>query len=511
MKRTTAAYLTAAAMALGLAAMNPSPAACQTMVNDELMKVRTHGYPVEIEIWVDKGEDATYREGEEVRVRFRTDSDCYVVIYDIDTEGFLNLLYPDYPGDDGFVEGGVIHRLPHPGARYELLAEGPPGVEYIAAVASEFPLAPGLPWYLAESYETAGYRGYDDIESSISDVGAVRGDPYVAMQDIAYDILPEDVTEREYDTAYTFFNVGREYRHPRYLCYDCHGHVSWFDPYYDSCSVFEIRVDLDWRFISHPTCYYVAPRFWYWNVYDGHHLYVGFPDYWCSLYPRHLYRQHYWDYLHKAGPRNEGPGNVYLPPRYRGKPGHWENDRRDTPPPGYYTKGPEGGGKDVDRRGLGEADRKYGRRGKPDSSGDVKQPERLVKLDGVRLGSDGDGKSRAGALRKVERRGETAPGNVREATREPKARVEGTRTESRSKPKLKIVKKSGDRDKSKADAQKGDTSRSGSETKASKAGDSGGRSDAGAKSSTRSDKSSGKRTDEDRSSRTTAKRTARSR
>jgi hypothetical protein len=378
MKRTTAAIATVAALALGLAALTPSPAACQTMVRDDLVKVRAYGPPVEIEVWVDKGEDAVYRERESVGIRFRASRDCYAVIYDIDTEGFLTLLYPDYPGHDGFVEGGRIYRLPHAGARYELLASGPAGVEYIAAIACSEPLAYRLPWYLDESYETSGYRGYDDIEATLDDVGAVRGDPYVAMQDIAYDVLPEDVAEREYDTAYTFFNVGREYRHPRYLCYDCHGHAGWLDPYRDSCSFIEIRIDLDWHFVTHPTFYRVGPRFWYWNRFHGRGPYAGFPEFWCSAYSRHLFWDHYWDRLRVVGMRHAGGGHAYIPPRYRGKPAHWGGDRDYKPPARDRRSGSGAGGPRPDGRSPGDDGREYGQRGRPISPVEIQRPERLV-------------------------------------------------------------------------------------------------------------------------------------
>ncbi len=436
MKRRIASYLAIATFALGLAALSQSPAAGQVMVRDELVKVRTQGLPVKLEVWVNKGEDATYRAGEEVKIRFRANRDCYVVLYDIDTEGFLTLLYPEYPGHDGFVEGGRIYRLPRRGARYELVAEGPPGVEYIAAVAALTPLAYRLPWYLEESYEAVGYRGYDDLEASISEVGVVRGDPYVAMSDIAYDILPGDIMEWEYDTSYTFFSVGGAHRHPRYLCYDCHGHVTWLDPYHDSCSVFEIRVDVDWRFVSHPTYYRVIPRYWYWRRYDGVGIYVGFPEFWCSLYPRHLYLSRYYVPLRRVGLRYATKGYGYLPPRYRGKPWYWGGGKgyKSPPEPPYGKSGTSGGGKNVHMRGAGAGESDDRRSKKPERTTEVRRPERLAKLDGVKLSSGG--KAERGGRDRPESRLSSPGAGERNGSPE----LKRDRPDGGSKPGLRVVR-----------------------------------------------------------------------
>jgi hypothetical protein len=331
------------ALTIGLAAGLPASAGGQDFEADELVRVPSYAYGLDLEIWVDKGEAATYAEGREVKVRFRTDNDCYVVIYDIDTEGFLHLLYPDDPYDDGFVEGGRIYRLPGMGARYSLVAEGPPGIEYVAGVASYYPITRRLPWYLDDVYESAGYRGYHDIQATVDEVGAVRGDPFVAMRDIAYDILPERCTEEEYDTDYTYFHVSRIHSHPRYACYDCHGRASWFDPYDDVCAVVDIRVDLDWCFVRHPTIRYVGPRYWYWRRHDCPSFYISVPQFWCSLYPRNWFHHHFYFGLHRVGVWYERHGFWDPPLRYHGRPGVWGR--------GGYT------GRYPDRPGYGKPPR----------------------------------------------------------------------------------------------------------------------------------------------------------
>jgi hypothetical protein len=44
---------------------------------------------VRIELWTDRGENATYCSGESVRLQFRADEDSYVTVYNLDTDGPL--------------------------------------------------------------------------------------------------------------------------------------------------------------------------------------------------------------------------------------------------------------------------------------------------------------------------------------------------------------------------------------------------------------------------------------
>ena len=95
---------------------------------------------LDVEVWVDKGEGAAYNPGENIKVYFQTSRDCYVVIYNIDTRGYVDLLYPVDDDDDPYVEGGRVYRIPDRFDDYELTVDGPDGVEYIQAVASPAPL-----------------------------------------------------------------------------------------------------------------------------------------------------------------------------------------------------------------------------------------------------------------------------------------------------------------------------------------------------------------------------------
>jgi len=92
---------------------------------------------IDVEVWTDVDE---YYEGDNVTIYFRANKDCYVVLYNIDSRGNVNILYPVDRWDDSQVERDRTYRIPDSYDDYELTVKGPEGVEYIQAVASMMPL-----------------------------------------------------------------------------------------------------------------------------------------------------------------------------------------------------------------------------------------------------------------------------------------------------------------------------------------------------------------------------------
>ncbi len=89
------------------------------------------------EIWTSNDD---YYEGDNITISFRTNRDAYVAIYNIDTRGNVNLLYPTSPNDDGHIQGDRVYQIPGSGDQYELNVQGPVGTEYLHIVASREPL-----------------------------------------------------------------------------------------------------------------------------------------------------------------------------------------------------------------------------------------------------------------------------------------------------------------------------------------------------------------------------------
>jgi TolB-like protein len=97
------------------------------------------GGSASIRLWLDKGESPTYRNEETMKIYFKTDRDCYVTICNINTEGKVNLLYPNNFTRDNFVKAEQTYSIPSEDAPYDFQVEGRPGVEYIYALATDKP------------------------------------------------------------------------------------------------------------------------------------------------------------------------------------------------------------------------------------------------------------------------------------------------------------------------------------------------------------------------------------
>jgi Domain of unknown function (DUF4384) len=222
-----------------------------------------HPGGMDVELWTDRGNDAVYQPGEGMGLRVRSSEDGYLLVYEIDTEGYVRMLWPDH-GSRGFVEGRQTLEVPSQRSNLELVVESATGQGYLVALVSSEPFR-NLPWYLRpydEQAEGTGYEGDPDDEDGVTAEGRIVGDPFVAMERIRRAVLDDPDDEGAFGTAYTSYYVNQRVRYPRYLCNDCHrpGYWAWwdgFDPYYASCSVFDFRVNWGW---------YWGPSYWFGNV-----------------------------------------------------------------------------------------------------------------------------------------------------------------------------------------------------------------------------------------------------
>ncbi|MGE5801231.1 MAG: DUF4384 domain-containing protein [Gemmatimonadota bacterium] len=206
-----------------------------------------HFYRPRIELWTNRGDGAVYTRGESVQLYFRLDQDAYVTIFRVDTDGRVRVLFPREPWEDNFARGGREFQVDgNQLGRDAFAIDDYAGVGYLFAVAAPDPFT------------------YDQIESGdhwdyrvIAD-GRVRGDPYVALTELAQRIVPEGYADWDYDIV--SYNVEQHYDYPRFLCYDCHSYVSYpyWDPYYYSCVRFRMYVyDDPWYY---PYRYYGGGR-----------------------------------------------------------------------------------------------------------------------------------------------------------------------------------------------------------------------------------------------------------
>jgi len=222
-----------------------------------------HAGGLSVEVWTNRGDEAVYDKGDLLKIGARSNFDAHLIVYEIDAEGYVNLLFP-YQGSSDFVEARRSYRIPDEDSNVELVVEGPTGQGYIVAIASAEPFQP-LPWYLRPYSSQAaalGYEGEPEEEEGVTGEGRIVGDPFVAMERIRRRIVRDAENEDAFATAYTSYYLHEPVKYPRYLCYDCHrpGYWSWwtgFDPYYTTCSVFTFRVNYSW---------YWGPGYWFGTV-----------------------------------------------------------------------------------------------------------------------------------------------------------------------------------------------------------------------------------------------------
>src|SRR5436190_22038454 len=77
---------------------------------------------LDIEIWTEGGNQAVYKPGDRLEVRARTSEDAYLLVYEIDTEGSVHVLYP-IRGSSGSVEGHATQSIPPEQSGLDLVVE----------------------------------------------------------------------------------------------------------------------------------------------------------------------------------------------------------------------------------------------------------------------------------------------------------------------------------------------------------------------------------------------------
>ena len=216
----------------------------------------------DVKVWLDEANGSVLRPGERVRVYFTSATDCYVAVYDIDTDGFVSLLYPRY-GDPGWVEGGRVMSIPESDDAYDLIVDGRRGIEYVVAVASNYPMN-----FASLGASDDGYRG-----SSYATTARITGDPQDAIYELNEALAwgNEGYAPDGVASDIGWFYIERRVPYPRYLVYQWypdHYWNSWWDPY-DNVDIF---VDFRW---GHDWC---RPHWWGRGYGHSHHH-----DYWYTL------------------------------------------------------------------------------------------------------------------------------------------------------------------------------------------------------------------------------------
>ena len=186
-------------------------------------------YRARIEVWTNRGDDP-YGSGQSVRVYFRADQDAYVTVLRVDTDGRVRVLFPREPGEDNFARGGRDYEVLNGSNGAAFYVDDYPGEGYVFAVTAADP-------FVYDAVESGDHWDYRVIAD-----GRIRGDPYLALTDLARRIVPDGYNDWDYDLVPYY--VQQRYDYPRFLCYDCHTYVGYpfWVPYDYTCTRFRIVV-----------------------------------------------------------------------------------------------------------------------------------------------------------------------------------------------------------------------------------------------------------------------------
>jgi len=181
-----------------------------------------------VSVWLNRTDP--YSRGSRARVYVSAEQDAYLTVLRVDTDGRVRVLFPQDPWDDNWVPGGRSFEVEDRDGASAFRVDDPPGVGYVFAIASE------------DRFDySAILTERDHWDYRLIADGQVRGDPYVAMTDLAERIVMQG---GDYDYDLAQYDVERHYDYPRFVCYDCHAYAPYYawNPYGHTCVRFRVVI-----------------------------------------------------------------------------------------------------------------------------------------------------------------------------------------------------------------------------------------------------------------------------
>jgi hypothetical protein len=230
-----------------------------------------------IQLWI--GNDRRFFPGERAKVEVRTKDDGYLIVFHVDPEGYLRVLFPLDPDKDNFMRGGKKYEVRGRGGReaFEADARGR-GTVYAAVARDPFRFEG---FVLDDHWDyraLAPSRLSSNPEAELNEL--VRR---MAQGNFDYDLLSYEVVERvAYTSDYTSRYYGSVYDDP--WCY----RFSCGNSYYGS--PFSLSIGL---FFGRPyRRYYYDPYFYAYDPFYNPFFYD--PYYYGPVYhPRYYHRPYY--------------------------------------------------------------------------------------------------------------------------------------------------------------------------------------------------------------------------
>lgn len=155
---------------------------------------------------------SVYRAGEEVGVSLRTDSDAFVIVFNIDTDGFVHVLYPEDGKSLRKLSGGRVYEFPEDPER-SLVVGGSKGIEFLFAL----------------SVENRDYINDEEVRFLADNENLpeerkfrITGDPFLGANRIASQLVRGIAQRPGVTLSFTYFYIDEAVDYPRYLCEDCY-------------------------------------------------------------------------------------------------------------------------------------------------------------------------------------------------------------------------------------------------------------------------------------------------
>jgi hypothetical protein len=146
--------------------------------------------------------------GDPISFEYQSRADAAVLVFNIDSEGYVHLLYPTAGPETS--RALQTYAVPAEGA--ELVVDGTTGVEFVFALAVDDPSA-------IDTAELDRLRGTD---AEGAEPYRIDGDPFIAANMIAGELV-RGVSHRGVYFGYTYFYVNERVEYPCYLCGACDG------------------------------------------------------------------------------------------------------------------------------------------------------------------------------------------------------------------------------------------------------------------------------------------------
>jgi len=246
--------------------------------------------------------DRRYRPGDRVKVRVETEDDGYLLVFHVDPDGTLRVLFPLDPDDDAFVRGDRRYELKGRGGREAFEADDDAGRGWVFAAVSRAPLRLDG-FVLGDHWDyraLAPDRLPEQPEAELTElVGRMAGGEFeydLLSYDVGrYDVAEHTVVHRYYSPRYrpcfacdhygygrSGVHIGVTFGRPYgYGYYDSYYDDYWYsDPFYDPWyhDSWYYRPVYRYPVIVYPRYYYPRGRYPYaYGGWRGHDRPGGYP------------------------------------------------------------------------------------------------------------------------------------------------------------------------------------------------------------------------------------------